>query len=75
MDERSFRCSNCGTERPEDSWGRTDAVVLIDDREQIPVTLAVWCNEECLATWIANEVLKVFHNELKRRICNAQVEQ
>ena len=74
MDERTFYCANCGMEHSEDSWGRLDAIVLVDDREQIPATLAVWCNEECLAAWISNEVHQILLDELKRRISSAQSE-
>jgi len=74
MAERSFQCSSCGIEHSEDSWGKLDALILVDEREQIPATLAVWCNEECLAAWIANEVFQLLRDELRRRIHDAQAE-
>ena len=74
MAEGSFQCSSCGIEHSEDSWGRLNALILVDGREQIAVTLDVWCNEECLAAWIANEVFQLLRHELRRRIHDAQAE-
>jgi len=74
MAERSFQCSSCGIEHSQDSCGKLDALMLVDEREQIATTLAVWCNEECLAAWIASNVFQLLRNELRRRIHDAQAE-
>ena len=55
MDE--FRCLMCHQELPEDSLGRHGALVLTDERVQIPAVLGVWCDEKCLGEWLVKTAL------------------
>jgi len=52
-----LHCLMCNKELPEDNFGKRDALVLFDEREQIPVVLGVWCNEKCLGEWLVKNAL------------------
>jgi hypothetical protein len=36
-----------------DNFGRDGCIKLIDDTQQTPEVLGVWCNIDCLLNWIA----------------------
>ena len=38
-----LHCLMCNEELSEDNFGRRNALVLTDEREQIPVVLGAWC--------------------------------
>jgi hypothetical protein len=52
-----LHCLMCHQELPEDNFGRRNALVLTDEREQIPATLGAWCNEACMGEWLVKTAL------------------
>lgn len=52
-----FRCLMCDQDLPEDNLGRRNALVLSDEREQIPVVLGAWCDEKCMGEWLVKTAL------------------
>jgi len=68
MDE--LHCLMCNEELPEDSWGKRDAIVLTDEREQIPAVLGVWCDEKCLGEWLVKATLDAMMKRMMRPSAN-----
>ena len=52
-----LHCLLCNQELPEDNFGRRNALVLTDEREQVPVALGAWCNEACMGEWLVKTAL------------------
>ena len=52
-----LHCLNCSQELPEDNFGRRRALVLTDERQQIPVALGAWCDEKCMGEWLVKSAL------------------
>ena len=52
-----LHCLMCEKELPEDNFCRRNALVLTDEREQIPVVLGAWCNEKCMGEWLVKTAL------------------
>ena len=52
-----LRCLLCDKELPEDNSGRHSALVLSDEREQVPAVLGAWCDEKCLGEWLVKNAL------------------
>ena len=52
-----LHCLNCDQELPEDNFGRRTALVLADERQQIPAALGAWCDEKCLGEWLVKQAL------------------
>ena len=52
-----LRCLMCNKELPEDSFGRRNALVLTDEREQTAVVMGAWCDEKCLGEWLVKTAL------------------
>jgi len=52
-----LHCLNCNEELTEDNFCRHNALILIDEREQIPATLGAWCDEKCLGEWLVKNAL------------------
>jgi len=52
-----LHCLMCNEELPGDNFGRRNALVLTDEREQIPVVLGAWCNEKCMGEWLVKSAL------------------
>ena len=55
MDE--LKCLMCNKELSEDNFGRRGALILTDERQQIPATLGGWCDEKCLGEWLVKTAL------------------
>lgn len=55
MDE--FQCLMCNKELSEDNFGRRNALVLTDEREQIPAVMGAWCDEKCMGEWLVKTAL------------------
>ena len=55
MDE--LRCLMCDEELLEDNFGRRNALVLTDERQQSPIVLGAWCDEKCLGEWLVKNAL------------------
>ena len=55
MDE--LRCLMCNEELPEDNFGKRNALVLTDEREQIPSVLGAWCDGKCMGEWLVKTAL------------------
>jgi len=68
MDE--LRCLMCDEELPEDNFGRRNALVLTDEREQIPAVLGAWCNEKCLGEWLVKQALDAMMRRMMRPSAN-----
>ena len=47
-----LRCFNC------DSDDLHRGLVLTDERGDMPVVLAVWCDEACLGEWLVKSALE-----------------
>lgn len=47
----------CNEELSEDNFGRRNALLLTDGREQIPVVLGAWGDEKCLGEWLVKSAL------------------
>jgi hypothetical protein len=52
-----LHCLNCNQELPEDNFMKRDALVLTDERQQVPLTLGAWCDEKCLGEWLVKQAL------------------
>jgi len=52
-----LRCLMCNEEWPEDNFGKRNALVLTDEREQIPVVMGAWCDEKCMGEWLVKTAL------------------
>jgi len=52
-----LRCLMCKEELPEDNFGKPNALVLTDEREQIPVVMGAWCDEKCMGEWLVKTAL------------------
>ena len=52
-----LHCLMCNEELPEDNFGRRNALVLTDERAQIPVALGAWCGEKCMGEWLVKNAL------------------
>lgn len=52
-----LRCLMCNEELPEDNLGGRNALVLTDEREQIPVVLGAWYDEKCMGEWLVKNAL------------------
>ncbi len=57
-------CLMCSTELPEDNFMRRGALVLTDEREQIPVVLGAWCDEKCMGEWLVKTALRAMMQRL-----------
>jgi len=68
MDE--LHCLMCNQELPEDNFGRRNALVLTDEREQIPVTLGAWCDEACMGEWLVKHALDAMMKRMMRPSTN-----
>ena len=68
MDE--LRCPMCNEELPEDNFGRRNALVLTDEREQIPVVLAAWCDEKCMGEWLVKSALDAMMHRMMKPTSN-----
>jgi len=68
MDE--LYCLMCDEELPEDNFGRRNALVLTDEREQIPLVLGVWCDEKYLGEWLVKRALDVMMKRMMRPSSN-----
>ena len=68
MDE--LYCLMCNEELPEDNFGRRNALVLTDEREQIPQALGAWCNEKCLGEWLVKSALDAMMKRMMRPSAN-----
>ena len=47
-----LRCLNC------DSGGLQGGLVLTDERADVPVVLAAWCDEACMGEWLVKNALE-----------------
>jgi len=52
-----LHCRNCNQELPEDNFMKRDALVLTDERQQVPLALGAWCDEKCLGEWLVKQAL------------------
>ena len=48
-----LRCLNC------DNLDLHGGLVLTDERGDMPVVLAVWCDEACMGEWLVKNALEV----------------
>ena len=55
---KELQCLMCLDELPEDNLGRRSAIVLTDEREQIPQVLGAWCDEKCMGEWLVKSALQ-----------------
>ena len=65
-----LHCLNCNQELSEDNLGRRNALVLTDEREQIPLALGAWCDEKCLGEWLVKQALDAMMKRLMRPSAN-----
>ena len=65
-----LHCLMCKEELAEDNLGRRDALVLTDEREQIPLTLGAWCNEACMGEWLVKHALDAMMKRMMRPSTN-----
>jgi hypothetical protein len=68
MDE--LHCLMCNEELPEDNFGRRNALVLTDEREQVPLVLGAWCDEKCLGEWLVKQALDAMMKRMMRPSSN-----
>jgi len=54
-----LHCLMCNGELPEDDFGKRNALVLTDERAEIPVILGAWCDEGCMGEWLVKQALDV----------------
>jgi len=52
-----LHCLNCSAELPGDNFCQRSALVLTDEREQVPAVLGAWCDEKCLGEWLVKQAL------------------
>ena len=68
MDE--VRCLMCNEELPEDNFGRRNALVLTDERREIPAVLGAWCDEACMGEWLVKQALNAMMKRMMRPSAN-----
>jgi len=64
-----LHCLSCGEELPEDNFTRRNALLLIDERAQIPEVLGAWCDEKCLGEWLTKTAITAMMKRMMRP-CN-----
>ena len=52
-----LHCLSCDKELPDDSSLRRNALILTDERQQIPEVLGAWCDEKCLGEWLTKTAI------------------
>ena len=45
-------------EPPGDNFLRRGALILTDEREQVPEVLGAWCDEKCMGEWLVKTALR-----------------
>ncbi len=65
-----LRCLMCNGELSEDNFGRRGALVLTDERQQIPTVLGVWCDEMCMGEWLVKHALDAMMKRMMRPSAN-----
>jgi hypothetical protein len=46
------------------------ALVLTDEREQIPLALGAWCDEKCLGEWLVKQAIDTMMKRMMKPSVN-----
>lgn len=65
-----LHCLMCDEELSEDNFGRRNALILTDEREQTPAVLGAWCDEKCLGEWLVKTALDAMMKRMMRPSAN-----